>query len=108
NNLAWIFATHPSAEYRDGAEAVKLAEAARARVGDRNAQLLDTLAAAYAETGAFDMAVQTAETAFKLVQNGDSNYAAQLSRRIALYREHKPFRDTDASRATTIPSVHAP
>ncbi len=58
NNLAWIRATHPDPELRNGAEAVRLAERACALWKDRDPNLLDTLAAAYAEAGRFPEAVE--------------------------------------------------
>ena len=59
NNLAWLLATHPSAEFRNGAEAVPLAERACQLTGGTNLAMLATLAAAYAEAGRFPEAVST-------------------------------------------------
>jgi tetratricopeptide (TPR) repeat protein len=66
NNLAWTLATSPSPEFRNGAEAVKLA--ARACELDHNKQpmFIGTLAAAYAEAGRFDEAVAAAQQAHDL------------------------------------------
>jgi predicted membrane-bound spermidine synthase/predicted Zn-dependent protease len=63
NNLAWLLATHPDAAVRNGAEAVEWASksaAAAASAKQLEADFLDTLAAAYAEAGQFDKAVETA------------------------------------------------
>ncbi len=62
NNLAWLRATCPEASFRDGAEAVKWAQRLMELSGDRDANVLDTLAAAYAEAGRFSEAVQTAQS----------------------------------------------
>ncbi len=51
NNMAWLRATCPEASFRDGAEAVKWAQRLMELSGDGNANILDTLAAAYAEAG---------------------------------------------------------
>jgi len=59
-NLAWIRATHINPAIRDGAAAVELAERARRLTDQQRPELLDTLAAAYAEAGRFREAVQTA------------------------------------------------
>src|SRR5262249_8356263 len=48
--LAWLLATHPSAEIRNGPEALRLARAASAMPGPMQARALQALAAALAET----------------------------------------------------------
>ncbi len=53
---AWILATAPDAQLRDGTEAIRLARQAVANSTDTKS--LDTLAAAYAEAGQFDKAVE--------------------------------------------------
>ena len=57
NGLAWVLATTRFDQLRDGATAV--VEANRATALARTASTLDTLAAAYAESGDFDKAVAT-------------------------------------------------
>jgi Flp pilus assembly protein TadD len=64
--LAWILATDPDPEVRDGAEAVRLAKSASLAVGGNDPHALDVLAAAFAESGRFDDAVRTAERALQL------------------------------------------
>jgi tetratricopeptide (TPR) repeat protein len=64
--LAWLLATCPRAECRDGAKAVAAARKACELAGWKDANLLDTLAAAYAEAGRFDKAVETETKAVKL------------------------------------------
>ena len=54
--LAWLLATHPRDDLRDGAEAQRLAERARAATEGRDAEALIVLAAAHAEQGRFDEA----------------------------------------------------
>ncbi|MGA9451350.1 MAG: tetratricopeptide repeat protein, partial [Verrucomicrobiia bacterium] len=54
NNLAWLLATAPEAALRDGNEAVRLAEHACQLTGYKEALLIGTLAAAYAEAGRYD------------------------------------------------------
>lgn len=58
NNLAWILATSGNDSLRDGAKALKLMELALMLPQAGNAHLMNTLAAAYAETGQYDQAVQ--------------------------------------------------
>jgi hypothetical protein len=63
NNLAWYLATHVDQRLRNGAEAVSLAQRACDLTGYKDPDLLDTLAAAFAEAGKFDDAVATAQRA---------------------------------------------
>ncbi len=64
NNVAWIRATHPDEQFRDGVKAIDLLQPLAAKP-DSDANLLDTLAAAYAEAGRFDDALQTIQTAIE-------------------------------------------
>jgi TPR repeat protein len=57
NNLAWCYATNRWSGWRNGPEAVRLAEEACALTAYENPNLLDTLAAAYAEQGQYERAV---------------------------------------------------
>jgi len=91
-SLAWILATAPDARRRDGAEAVRLAERACARTAYADPDLLDTLAAAYAEAGRFDAALTTARRALAATEP-DSELAGNVTRRIALYEARRPYRD---------------
>jgi len=53
NDLAWLFATYPRAELRNGAQAVDLAERACKLTNFKEARFLGTLDASYAEAGRF-------------------------------------------------------
>jgi protein O-mannosyl-transferase len=93
NNLAWIRATHPDPKFRDGALAVKLARRAAELTPD-SPDILDTLAAAYAEAGRFPDAVQTAHKALELAAQQDKPVLAEtLQARIASYEAGKPCRE---------------
>ena len=92
NTLAGILATHPNEQFRDGAEAVRLAERSCALTGQKNAALLDTLAAAYAEAGQFDKAIATAQTIRELPPASvPPGLPEQLEQRVQLYQAGKPF-----------------
>lgn len=94
NALAWVMATSEDPALRDGAEAVRLGEAARRATGGRHAAVLDTLAAAYAEAGRFEEAVATAETAARLFRDkGKEKLASEAEGRMKLYQEGRPFRE---------------
>lgn len=93
NDLAWVLATSPEDRLRNGAEAVRLAEAACRLSGSREACYWGTLDAAYAEVGRFDEALEAAGKACQLAASaGQSNLVKAAEDRILLYREKKPFR----------------
>jgi len=94
NHLARILATSPSAEIRNGPEAVRLAEAACQATARKDAFFLDTLAAAYAEAGRLDEAVATATEALTLAQtSGKTDLATAIQRRIELFKAGRPFHE---------------
>ena len=63
---AWLLATDPDAAVRNGGKAVALAKRAIKISQGRSSPVLVALAAAYAETGDFTLAVQTIEHANRL------------------------------------------
>jgi hypothetical protein len=70
---------------------VHLAESARDSVPD-NAEVLDTLAAAYAEDGQFSQASTTAERALELAKaQANQPLIAEVSARRALYAKQQAF-----------------
>jgi tetratricopeptide (TPR) repeat protein len=93
NKTAWILATAIDPAARDGKEALVLAEQAVALTSRNDAGSLDTLAAAYAETGRFDDAIAAGTEALTLARaRGDQAFPAELTERLELYRAHKPVR----------------
>jgi tetratricopeptide (TPR) repeat protein len=66
NDLAWLLATASDARYRDGPEAVRLAESACQLSNHQVTLYMGTLGAAYAEAGRFADAVKTAQSAVAL------------------------------------------
>ena len=91
---AWMLATNPNVSIRDGAEAVKLGERSVRLTNQTEPASLDALAAAYAETGRFVEAVQTARKALNLAkQQGNKPLAEAISARIRLYEAGIPFRE---------------
>jgi serine/threonine-protein kinase len=95
NNLAWILATHPDPKFRDGAEAVRLAERAARLAGSNSASAADTLAAAYAEAGRLPEAVAKMNKAIALAEaSGQTNSALKFRARLDLYQAGKSFHET--------------
>jgi tetratricopeptide (TPR) repeat protein len=92
NNLAWIMATARDATYRNGAEAVRLAERAVQVTTNASPETWDTLAAAYAENKQWSNAVQTAQKAMALASTNQA-LSAEILRRLELYRTNQPWRE---------------
>ena len=87
---AWILATHPDPEKRDFNVALELAQKALQLTKREDARVLDALAAVYAASGRFEMAVKIAEAA--LAQATDEPELVQkIKARLALYRQKKPY-----------------
>ena len=96
--LAWILATHPDDRLRDGGEAVRLAEQARAQAGDAYWPAWDALAAAYAELGRFDEAAQAARRCLERARGaGLGGRLGEFQTRLARYQNGQPFRDTESA-----------
>ena len=92
-NLSWIYATNQNEKFRNGKQAVKLAEKL-CRLHNYNQPLsLDALAAAYAETGRFKEAILTARKGLELaLKMGPKELALGLENRLKLYQVGYPYR----------------
>lgn len=98
--LAWILATSPIALVRDGNKAVELAQLTGKMVGEENPYVLGTLGAAYAETGQFSKAIESAQHALQLANNQkNKQMAALFESQIKLYQSGLPYRDASLTNA---------
>jgi hypothetical protein len=89
--LAWIRATCPDPQYRDGKLAVALATRGCELTNWKDAEALRTLAAACAEAGDFASAVKWQQKVVALApqpQNGNDS-----QERLALYKSGQPYRE---------------
>jgi tetratricopeptide (TPR) repeat protein len=93
NECAWLCATCPDAKARDGRKAVELAERANKLSGGKDAVVLDTLAAAYADAGEFEKAVEWQKRAIELIGPKPGERAKPMETRLAEYKSKKPHRD---------------
>lgn len=94
-DMAWLLATCPRPEIRNGAEAVALAEKACRMTHYTDPQCLNVLDVAYAEAGRFSEAIDVADQERQLyLQTGNTNAATMAEQRIALYHQSKPFHTT--------------
>jgi len=110
-NLAWIHATCPEAQFRDGAQAIREATTVidlqqhfhQIGVKDRRAQWMGPacLAAAYAESGEYDKSITAMDDALQCVQYvpGEDQgirmrelVESRLRAALKLYRAGKPLR----------------
>jgi tetratricopeptide (TPR) repeat protein len=91
NEVAWTLATSSQANQRYGTIAVEFAIRACELTAWKDANYLDTLAAAHAEAGDFDSAVRRQTEAISLLS--DANEKEDLGKRLKLYRDRKPFRE---------------
>ena len=93
NGLAWLLATDTDPSVRHGQEAVALAERACELTRYQAPLVLDTLAAALAEAGQFERAVQTASQARTLAERlGATSLAREIDERLQLYTSGTPYR----------------
>ena len=89
--LAWVLATSPDDAVRDGSRAVDLARSATE--GSTDPWGLDILAAALAEAGRFEEAVEVAERAVaEAVVRRKATLAQEIRGRLSLYEEGRPYR----------------
>jgi Flp pilus assembly protein TadD len=99
DELAWVFATHPNDELRDGHEAVRLAEHACTLTKRTNPLLLATLASAYAETGNFSEAINTIqESISKARSSSDQDSIALDEKLLGFFQSNQPIRQDPTSR----------
>lgn len=92
NAKAWLQSTCPDAKFRDGALALKVALEVCEQSSYREPNFIDTLAAAYAETGDFEKALKFQRLAntfpeFRLSYGDDS------AKHLAAYEKNKPYRE---------------
>ena len=93
NNLAWVLATSPKDELRDGKRAIELATKACEETKYEKPHILSTLAAAYAETGDFENAIKWSKKCIELGAETLPDQIEQLRDELKHYEEGKPFRE---------------
>jgi len=90
---AWFQATCRDSSFRNGRQAVKDAKAACSIMEWKDETTIDTLAAAYAETGDFDSAVRYAQQALAVKDISPTDYKI-IQRHLALFQQRKPVRSS--------------
>lgn len=91
NELAWLYATSPEKEIRNGTKALEYARKAMKK-GRMLPETIDTFAAAYAANGQFDEAITAENRAIALfnVQDRDGE-AKAAERRLIIYQHKRPY-----------------
>ena len=93
NDTAWVLATSSDPALRDSNAALPLAEHAVELTLQQEPAILGTLAAAYAEAGRFDKAVELELRAAELAtRQGNARLAQSLNDRLVLFESKTPIR----------------
>jgi tetratricopeptide (TPR) repeat protein len=92
NARAWLMATAPDPQMRDGKKAVESATRACEMSNWNDPDMLGTLAAAYAETGDFADAIKWQQKALDLTSPTLLVTLDERQARLALYQNHRPWR----------------
>jgi tetratricopeptide (TPR) repeat protein len=90
NNLAWLLATSPDEKLRNGKRAIELATTGCKLTDYKQAHLVSTLAAGYAEIGDFKTAIEWSE---KSVELAGEDLKENLAKELESYKSGKPVRE---------------
>jgi tetratricopeptide (TPR) repeat protein len=95
DGLAWILSADASPGFRNGAEAVKMAERACVLTGRQDPVKLKTLAAAYAETGRFEDAIKILQEAKELAAKSNrQELVNECSSMLEHFQRSEPWRNS--------------
>ena len=96
SNIAWLRATCPDENYRDATAALEAATIACEASDHKSGFAVNCLAAAHAEAGDFEKAVEHQTKAVKLAANQVKD---AYKERLALYKDKKPHREKSIAEA---------
>lgn len=96
---AWLMATCPDVRYRNATVALEAAQKAIELDGEDDYHYLDTLAAALANAGDFDEAMNVQR---RVVELAPENESAYLRRRLESYEANQPYRERRATAQSPI------
>ena len=98
-NRAWVLATAPGEDVRDGESALGAVNDLKTVIGEDNARYLQLRAAALGASGRFEEAGDYAEKATEYARAaGDSMIVDELRSQILDYRENRPFIDDPSAK----------
>jgi superkiller protein 3 len=105
DHTAWLLATSPETSIRNGHNALALARLLNRLSGGNNPVILDTLAAACAETGKFSEAIDVAQRALALaLSQNNPALANTLRQHIKLLQAGSPLRSAPQTEAAPGPN----
>lgn len=107
NNLAWVLATSPDDSLRNGKRSIELATEAASLSDYKEPYILSTLAAAYAEAGDFESAIEWSKKAIDLGRRGEHDNVKQLEQELNSFEKKEPWREKQESlenKAPLLPS----
>jgi tetratricopeptide (TPR) repeat protein len=90
NGMGWLHAICPDQRFRSGEKAVEFATKACELTDWQNSNTMDTLAAAYAESGDFKKAVEWETKALEIAADEEK---PGFESRVELYKSEQPYRD---------------
>src|SRR5207302_2472530 len=100
NNLAWVMSTGPDDLLRNNEIGLKLATKANQLSKNTNPVFIRTLAAAYAQAGQFESAIETARRASEQAKaQGVRDLVIQIEEDVDLYQRRTPLRDPSLQNA---------
>ena len=91
NSSAWLLATSPDDEVRNGQKAVAQATKACELAKWKNSDFISTIAAAYAEVGDFERATSYAKQALSM-NDVTPKGRREIQKYLILYEQRKPYR----------------
>ena len=103
NNLSWTLSTSLAPEVRNGKRALELGIEACELTEYKKPHILSTLAAAYAETGQFDKAIEWSEKAVELGKESHEPQLEQLEAELESYHKKEPWREKTEAKQNKAP-----
>jgi tetratricopeptide (TPR) repeat protein len=105
NNFAWVLSTSTLDKLRNGKRALELAKEACRLTDHKQAHILSTLGAAYAEIGDLKSAIEWSQ---KAVASGKEDQKEALAKELETYKAGKPVRELKAAETREEPKPTIP
>ncbi|MEQ1825936.1 MAG: tetratricopeptide repeat protein [Pirellula sp.] len=103
NNLSWVLSTTPIDNLRNGKQALEYAEEACKLTNYEKPHILSTLAAAHAELGDFDKAVEWSKKCVELAKKLAEPQTEQMENELKSYLDKKPWREKTETKENKAP-----